>query len=379
MRRKRRERLSVLFVGPLPPPANGMTIITQSLLESTLSRDFKLSHVDISDHRDISNVDRVDGRNIYLALRHGLAFLKTLLRTRPDIVHVQVARNRLGFLRDAQFLIPCRVARRTVVLHLHARGFDEFYSTEPRWMRLLIRCSISPRWYGAVLSARFRDTFRGLIVPTQISVVPNGTPDVGYGGSASARAPIVLHLSTMWSLKGTFDVIEAAKLVSVTVPGARFLMVGGWFREEERIEALHAVEEAGLDEVVEFLGPVAGTQKAELLQAAAVFTLPTRYPIEGQPIVVLEALASGTPVVATPLGAITDMVRDGREGFLVPVGDTTVLAKRLTELLTDLDLRDRMGRAARARYEQEYTMEDYVDRIGELWTSMLPTGSSSRP
>jgi glycosyltransferase involved in cell wall biosynthesis len=356
-----------------------MTMITESLLHSTLVRDFELRHVDTSDHRDISNVDRFDVRNVYLALRHGLTFALALLRTRPDIVHVQPAPNRLGFLRDALFLIPARAARRTVVLHLHARGFDEFYATEPWWMRLLIRSSISRRWQAAVVSTRFRDSLGDLISSAHVSVLPNGAPDVGDGGSAAARAPIVLHLSTMWTLKGTFDVIEAAKVVSAAVPRVRFLMTGGWFREEERLEALDAVRTAGLNEVVEFVGPVAGPEKTELLRTAAVFTLPTRHPTEAQPVAVIEALASGTPVVATPVGAIPDMVRDGQEGFLVPVGDTAALGARLVELLTESDLRERMGRAARERYEQEYTMEGFVDRMGELWTSALTARNSLKP
>jgi glycosyltransferase involved in cell wall biosynthesis len=378
VRRDESRRASVIVTGPLPPPANGMTVITESLLQSNLVEDFALHHLDISDHRNISNVDRFEARNVYLALLHGLVFLIALLRFRPDIVHVQVARNRLGFLRDALFLLPSRLARRTVVLHLNAREFDQFYAHETWWMRFLIRLAIGPRWYAAVVSSRFRGTFARFLDPRRVFVIPNGTPDIGAGQGAGTREPVVLHLSTMWRLKGTFDVIEAARRVSARMPAVKFVLAGGWFRDDERADALDEVQRLGLGDVIEFVGPVFGPAKVDLFRRAAVFALPTRYPTEAQPVAILEALAAGTPVVATPVGAIPDMVRDGVEGFLVPEGDHDRLAASLLDVLVDADLRERMGRAARARYEAEYTMDVFADRVRRLWRSILDERTAQR-
>jgi glycosyltransferase involved in cell wall biosynthesis len=115
---------------------------------------------------------------------------------------------------------------------------------------------------------------------------------------------------------------------------------------------------------------VEGARKTRLLQEAAVLVLPSRHPLEGQPLVILEALGAGTPVVASDLGAIPDMVRDGIEGFIVQAGDVDALADRLTRLLDDRSLRAEMGRSARRRYEQEYTMSVFVRRIANLWSAI---------
>src|SRR5687767_11323773 len=93
-------RPSLLVVGALPPPANGMTLSTELVLGSELSRTFEVSHLDTSDHRDISNIARVDFRNVFLAFKHGMQFAYLLLRRRPRVVYLPVARNRVGFLRD---------------------------------------------------------------------------------------------------------------------------------------------------------------------------------------------------------------------------------------------------------------------------------------
>jgi glycosyltransferase involved in cell wall biosynthesis len=362
-------KLRVILIGPLPPPANGMTVITESLVSSTLAEEFDLFHLDTSDHRGIANINHIDVRNIWLALRYGVEFIGALLRHRPDVVHIQIARDRLGFLRDALFLIPSRLARRKVVLHLHSRDFDAFYRSQPWWVRALIHLSISRTWHAVVLSRRFCNTFRNFIRDDRVFVLPNGTPDPGDGADAGSRDPLVLHLSTLWSKKGVFDVIEAADKILGQVPDATFVMAGGWFRKDERESAIRDVERRGLSTVVNFVGPVSGHRKRALLASASALVFPTRS-IEGQPVVVLEALASGTPVIATRLAAIPDMVRDGVEGFLVEEGDTAGLAARLVDVLTDSALRRRLGRAARERYQREYTMELFADRVAKIWRTV---------
>lgn len=362
-----RIRPRVVLTGPLPPPSNGMTVVTASLVTSLANEPVQIAHVDTSDHRDISNVSTLDFTNVRLALLHGFKFVVALVRHRPDVVHVQVARDRLGFMRDALFLIPSRLARCRVILHLHSRDFHVFYRGERWWMRCLMRAAISPSWYAAVLSERFRSTFDDFLSDERVFVLPNGVEDVGDGGDAGERAPVALYLSTLWSLKGLFDFLAAAESVAETRPDVSFVLAGGWQCDDERIAAEKEIIRRELLGRVEFVGPVSGSRKTELLTTSAVLVLPSRYPLEGQPLVVLEAFAAGTPVVATDVGAIPDMVRDGVEGFLIGVGDVDALSNRIAELIDDGEVRSRMGRAARERYEQEYTLETFTRNTVSMW------------
>lgn len=367
------ERTRVLLIGPMPPPANGMTVLTDALLRSSLTKEFDVRHLDISDHRDISNVARIDLRNVLLALLHGLKFLWALAALRPEIVHVQVARDRLGFLRDALFLIPARLTRRRVLLHLHASGFDNFYAEAPLWLRLIVRLAISPQWHAAVLSPSFTGTFEPLISRERVFVMPNGIDDPTPNACAEGCDSFVLHLSTLWSLKGTFEVLEAADRLRDELPGVRFVFAGGWFYDHERTLAEKFVRERRLESSVEFSGPVSGDQKRDLLRRACVFALPTRHPTEGQPVAVLEALASATPVVASAIGAMPDMITDGVEGFLIEHNDFEAFVDRLRMVVTDRERRTEMARAARARYDRDYTLDLFAGRVRDVWVTMLAT------
>ena len=92
---------------------------------------------------------------------------------------------------------------------------------------------------------------------------------------------------------------------------------------------------------IEQPGEITSDKVLELLQSAALFTIPSY--AEGLPIAMLEAMAAGLPVVATPVGGIPDVIVDGVNGFLVPVGQSQPLAEKIGLLLKDESLRQQMG------------------------------------
>jgi glycosyltransferase involved in cell wall biosynthesis len=95
------------------------------------------------------------------------------------------------------------------------------------------------------------------------------------------------------------------------------------------------------------------------------------YPVkETFPISVLEAMAAGLPVIATDCGALGDIISEGVEGYLVPVGDDAALADRLRGLLDDPGLRARMGAAGRERAEREFAIERTVAGYEDLITRL---------
>jgi glycosyltransferase involved in cell wall biosynthesis len=85
----------------------------------------------------------------------------------------------------------------------------------------------------------------------------------------------------------------------------------------------------------------------------------------------IEALASGTPVVATRVGGVPDVVRDGMDGFLVEPGDTEAAASRLAELAADPKLRTRLGESGRAYVRGRYSVERLVDDVDHLYRMLL--------
>jgi glycosyltransferase involved in cell wall biosynthesis len=170
--------------------------------------------------------------------------------------------------------------------------------------------------------------------------------------------PYILLVGAPWYLKGADLLIAAFLRLAGDFPGVKLKLVG-WFPDRERLEA-----QTGGSTQIEILTPRPNPEILELISGATVFALPSR--CEGTPCVILEAMAAGLPIVASDVGGIPALVRDGENGFLVPVGDASALELRLRELLADGDLRRRMGARSYEMARTEFCEEAYWDRFRRM-------------
>ena len=115
---------------------------------------------------------------------------------------------------------------------------------------------------------------------------------------------------------------------------------------------------------------------AELLREADLFTMPSA--TEGMPITVIEAMACALPIVATAVGGFLELVKDGENGFLVPVGDADALAQALARLIKDRDLLRRIGAANRRVAEEKFDIADTVRNYEELYLRLLEAKTGGR-
>jgi glycosyltransferase involved in cell wall biosynthesis len=209
------------------------------------------------------------------------------------------------------------------------------------------------------------------------AVIPNGIDlaeaDAALAiGRAEARRRLglfptdlaIASLGRLHEAKGLEHLVVAFHALLQVHPAARLLIAGdGPSRRllQTRVEALR------LGPFVRFLGPVADPWP--LLAGADVFALPSLW--EGMPNALLEAMAAGLPSVATSVGAVPEMVVDGRETLLVPPGDAGALARALAELAAWPARRGEMGAFGRRRVEDAYRIEKTVAQIEQLYGELL--------
>jgi glycosyltransferase involved in cell wall biosynthesis len=126
------------------------------------------------------------------------------------------------------------------------------------------------------------------------------------------------------------------------------------------------IRDHDLGEQVTLTGPLHHEAKWQAYAAADVFCFPTFYSAESFGLVAVEAMMSGLPVVATNWSGLPDIVVEGETGYLVPPRDTGAVADRLELLIRDPELRKRMGAAGRKRYEENYTVETFREKMEEV-------------
>lgn len=355
----------LLFVGPSPPPYNGMSVATELVL-ATLRGVVQVAHLDTADRRGISNIGKLDLRNLLLAARHGIENLWLLMRMRPNAVYIPVSQAWLPFLRDSLFLIPARLARRKIIVHLHGGYFGQFYKQSSWMMRAIIRYALGQVSVAIVLGERVAHAFDGILSRERVRIVPNGIPDnfanrVGqWNGHPGCT---LLYLGALDASKGVLDLLCALSLVKEHIERFRFVFAGEWYSRHDAEAANQIIQGAALGRHVEFVGPVGPEWKLSLLKDADFFVFPTKYKYEGHPYVILEAMAASLPIISTRVACIPETIRDGIEGFLIGPGDISGLAEKIELLIRDEGLRRRMGLAARQRFLEEYTHEKFAARM----------------
>lgn len=209
----------------------------------------------------------------------------------------------------------------------------------------------------------------------KVTVVHNAIDPAGYSPDVAADeararlnlpagALLVGVVAALRREKGHATFLRAAARVAAELPAARFVLIGDG-PERARLEALAA--ELRIAERVVFAGD--RSDVPQWLAALDISVLPSDF--ESLPNAVLEAMAAARPVVASQVGGVPELVEEGVTGYLVPVGDDAAMAARIVELGRDAELRARMGTAARARVEREFTPQRTVRKLEDLYLRLL--------
>lgn len=176
------------------------------------------------------------------------------------------------------------------------------------------------------------------------------------------ETPVFLMVSRIIKEKGVMEYCEAARAVKGLHPDARFILLGGF---DASIGALKKedIQPYMDDGSIELAGEV--KDPVSYYQQVAVFVLPSYYR-EGLPRTILEAMSCGRAVVTTDWPGCREPIKDGVNGFLVPIKDSDAIAKRLEQLAADADLRASMGDAAYQTCKEKYAVEIVNEQMREI-------------
>lgn len=367
------EKPTLLLIGPTPPPFHGVAVATQTLLTSNMTEHFRVIHLDLADRRGIQHVNKPDLHDVALFLQHWARCLRILMRHRPGLTHLTICQTAIGFLRDSLFIWPSYWFGTKIIVHLHGGNFGNWYEGRGWAMKAYVRSVLKRAAQVIVLGESLKDVFRGLVPPEKISVVPNGIE--WSNGTASVhkvahkRRYRVLHLGTLNRLKGTLLLISAIPLVVKVRRDVEFVLAGPWSHAEDQQEAESFIAQHDLSSYVTFTGQVDGAEKRKLFESADLFVFPGVQE-EGQPLVVIEAMAAAVPVLFTNRGCLRETVINGETGLEVNWNDPPHLASRILWLLEHSETMREMGAQGRRRYEALYTKEQFVNNMIHVFSQV---------
>jgi lipopolysaccharide/colanic/teichoic acid biosynthesis glycosyltransferase/glycosyltransferase involved in cell wall biosynthesis len=318
------------------------------------------------------------------------ALYRLMRQERYDVVHVHMI--------SAAFLgrIAAGLARIPLVFYTF-RGFA-FYANSRRrvkWLNLFIERCCSPFtdfYFSQSEENRRRAIRHGVLSPDKSLTIGNGIqlePFLRNGvdpeRSKSIREELgipadsvtVGFVGRLVREKGLFELMEAAREVLRRVPNARFLIVGEALQSDEgvREELADLARSTGIE--AHFLWTGYRSDVVRLYEAMDVFVLPSYR--EGMPRSIMEAMASGKPVVASDIPGCRDEVVDGVTGILVPAQDSDALGNAIAHLLEDPETAQKMGLAGRERASRLFDEEEVCKRIVESYKALIKDRIHTRP
>ena len=356
---------TVLMLAPLPPPTGGMATVAENLRNSRLAEACHLTVIDTAKRTS-------PNRSLWQAFAYQWRLLwriqAALRNTRAQIVHIHTCSG-FSFWRDSLHMVLARRMGRKVIWHIHGGFFDQFVSSMSwiagAWYRRALRASQAV----IVLSEDWRRRLEPTATGVSWRIVWNGTPirpGITFGATSNAS---FLFVGNLDDRKGPADLIRAFAKVKKNGMSGQLTLLGGETAPGQKasLEALAAG--LGCKDSVALPGMLTGQQKEAALLGANCFVLPSR--AEGLPMAVLEGMAYGLPVLATAVGAIPEAVTEGKEGFLVVPGDVEALADRMLRLGTDACLREKMGRNARERVANNFSLDQMCERLMRIYVETL--------
>lgn len=294
-----------------------------------------------------------------------LKLQKIIRAKRIDVVHTHTTHG----LTDS-CLCKLMMPRLRVI---HTFHFGNYPHTRARimWMeRIFSRVADRLIAVGEVQRRQIQAVYR--LPDRRISTIWNGVTIPSGPGDSTFRNKLgeenrilIGTIATLITQKGLSDLLEVAKRIRDVGRKALFVVVGeGHLRPE--LEAKR--RQLGLDDTVVFTGWV--TNAADLvLPTLDIFFQPSLW--EAMSVVILEAMAAGKSIVATRVGENPEIIEDGVDGLLVPPKDIDAMVVAIERLMDDAALRLRLGRAARSKVEQRFTVEHMTRAYEQVYLDTL--------
>lgn len=359
----------MLMMGPVCPPYTGQSVAF-TMLVNALQKDASCKVSVLT----ISRTNR-----ILLGLKLCFNIVYCLTVRKYDVVYFTCSRSKLGSVRDLVLLYMAGSRKIRIVNHLHGRDFAPFFHSLPFWYRKLVYWGYSKIDTNIVLYEGMKKDFKQF-PRMKCVVVPNA-----FSSSLDALPLVkeevlffrnrILFLSNIIRSKGIMELLHACKRLMSIFENLDLTIAGVPMRDEHstEIEIKHDFE-CMVEELsqlypgrVEYLGPVCGKKKEEVLWRSTIAVLPTYYSMEAFPISVIEAMRAGNYIITTTFGNLPEWLNE-ENGAIIEPSSVDALISAIGSILNDRDRLIRVCNHNIRHVAEHYSEKIYVDNVRRILT-----------
>lgn len=352
---------SICFLAQFPPPMHGLSKAVETLYSSRLKEKFHFCKIDITNNKKV------------------LQNMIALVGCKSDIVYFTPSQTKGGNLRDLLFLKLIQLRGKKCIVHIHG-GYYRYLVDHKlaSWQRRMNYHAVKRLAGGIVLGHSLHNIFEGMLPDEKIFVCPNcvdndyivSSMDEKIAKLKTDKTLHILYLSNFIESKGYREVLELAHKAIEKGDEEKFVFhfAGKFFNSSE--EAYFKGHSKELCNVL-YHGVVGGQDKENLLQLCQVFVLLTRYPNEGQPISILEAMGNGMAIITTDHAGIPE-IASSCNGF-VCCKEHIGIDEIYQYLLDCYEKRENLASVCEKNIQEvknKYTEKQYIDNMDKIFESI---------
>ena len=347
----------ILMLGPSLNSKGGISQVINDYKKAGFFQNFSIIFIPTYD--DKCNLQKI--KFCFSALLKYIFCIKKI-----SIVHIHVSWG-WSFRRKLIFIVISNLLRRKTVLHVHGSKFDVWYNEISYFEKFIIRYILRRVDKVIALTNEWELKLKKIEPNLNSTILPNSVNYNDWRRKRKKTFPSlpykILFLGRLEKRKGIYDILEALEYLPEGMFQFTLAGDGEINKVKKMINSIKSKNEVLIP------GWVQSVDKNKLLKSSDLFVLPSYN--EGLPISILEAMASGLPVISTPIGGIPNVVIDGLNGFLIPVGNSEILARKILEIFRDKNKWLKMSLESKRIVERDYTMDKLRKKIEETYKSLL--------
>lgn len=356
-----------MFIINLPPPVYGANVVGKYIQDSAvINSRFSCNYINLTTEKQLNTENKFGVKKFFTCLKLYANVFTELVKKRYDLYYMTANAAGGGFYKDFMIIVLLKIFRCNIVYHYHNKGVSKGEKIG---------------WLNKMYTFQFKNTHAILLAPSlyadvkkylpaeKVFFCANGIPEelnidlekINQEKNKKA-VPEILFLSNMMKGKGVFVLLEACKILHEKKLLFKMIFIGGWLDITEK-EFFDFVNAYNLQSCVSYEGKKYGDEKTKFFESVDIFVFPTYYHNEAFPLVNLEAMQFGLPIISTNEGGIPDEIKNNVTGLLVEKQNPTQLAEKIELLLNNEPLRKQMGYEGRKRFEELFTLNIFEKNL----------------
>ena len=319
--------------------------------------------------RELNEMGKYTRNKFKIYFKIFFKLLYEMVYYRPSVVYLQISISGVAFIRDLLYVSIVKLFGVKLLYHIHSMGIK--HNSRYSFYRYMYRYAFNKSeviYLTKLITDDIKPVFNG-----KIHIVNNGMQDYSLiykylNISENSKKPKLLLVSNLLKLKGHDIFIEALSILNDRLECFEAYIIGA----ESDLTANDInmlIKNKMMSHKIHYVGPQYDKDKFFYYSSSDVFVFPTRH--EVFPGVILEAMQFGIPVITTRVGGIPEIVDDGINGFIVDKNAPLQIADKLELLIKNPELRKKMGREARKKYLDNYTLHTFENNMKEVFDSVL--------